>query len=168
MIDNSACWWKCHTRRKGHVQSRQDQLPPEHHGFSAQGSRRPQWARPWPRRHMSGPVWHQQRREREQQREPTSDGKILLATAQLHENAPKQLQSPIEMPYNPSRIELGLNWSSGWWNGLMKKNYTYRLVTVGSGWNGLGRPGKGLYSPKRVCQRRRQRPRSGWIAAKRS
>lgn len=98
MIDNSACWWKYPTRRKGHVQSRQDQLPPEHHGFSAQGSRRPQWARPWPRRHMSGPVWHRQRREREQQREPTSNGKILLATAQPRENAPKQLQSSIEMP----------------------------------------------------------------------
>ena len=76
------------TRRKGHVQSRQDQPPPEHHGFSAQGWKRPQWERPWPQQRRNGSAWRHQRWGREQPREPV----VVRKICQHHDHAVKTRQ----------------------------------------------------------------------------
>ena len=73
-------WMKRHTRPRGHVRSQRYRIPPEHHGFSARGEKRPQWAKPWPQQRSHGAAGRHQRRE-QRQREPRKKPTQNLSTS---------------------------------------------------------------------------------------
>ena len=113
---------KRHTRPRGHVRSQRYRIPPEHHGFSARGEKRPQWARPWPQQRSHGAAGRHQRREqrqREPRKKPTQNLSTSRPTREDEQGGEKGSQRHYDNPLSENTIDIdifeGLVVCFGWY-----------------------------------------------------